>query len=217
MRLKKNQIWLVALLLITLTLAACVRPYPQVEPTAVPEPDPGLVMTLPAVQPEQPLPTPDPAEESLPVATPLPALPSVEPVPTEALVEDTIHTVQPGDTLFKIASQYGISIEVILATNDIPDVNQLTVGQQILISPSGSVAPTSTVEIVVGETPAPTTVAPTESPPENDGTHVVQAGENLYRIGLKYGCSTEQMAAANGIANVSLISVGQVLQIPDCN
>jgi LysM repeat protein len=217
MDIKQNSIWLVALFITTLTIAACVRPVPQPDPTAVPEQDPNLVLTQPAVQPEQPLPTPVEDPDSLPVATPMPVQSTLEPAPTAEPVQDQIHTVAQGDTLFKIASQYGVTIDLIVAANNITDVNQLEVGQQILIPAPGSVVPTSPAEVITGETPAPPADTPTESPPAADGTHVVQAGENLYRIGLKYGCSVEQMAAANGIANVSLIDVGQVLQVPDCN
>jgi LysM repeat protein len=90
------------------------------------------------------------------------------------------------------------------------------VGQQILIPAPGSVVLTSTPEVIVAETaiaPSPTEVPPSAA----GGTHIVQSGENLYRIGLQYGCSAEQMATHNGIANAGQISVGQVLQIPDCN
>lgn len=45
-------------------------------------------------------------------------------------------------------------------------------------------------------------------------SHVVQAGENLFRIGLRYGVPYQQIAAANGITNVNQIFVGQVLRIP---
>jgi LysM repeat protein len=45
-------------------------------------------------------------------------------------------------------------------------------------------------------------------------THVVQAGENLFRIGLRYGIPYPQLAAANGISNVDQIYAGQVLRIP---
>lgn len=45
-------------------------------------------------------------------------------------------------------------------------------------------------------------------------THVVQAGENLYRIALRYGTTWPAIAAANGITNPNLIYVGQVLTIP---
>lgn len=45
-------------------------------------------------------------------------------------------------------------------------------------------------------------------------THVVQTGENLFRISLRYNVSMASIAARNGIANVNLIYVGQVLYIP---
>ncbi len=45
-------------------------------------------------------------------------------------------------------------------------------------------------------------------------THVVQAGENLFRIGLRYGVPYPQIAAANGIGNADQIYAGQVLRIP---
>lgn len=44
--------------------------------------------------------------------------------------------------------------------------------------------------------------------------HVVQAGENLYRISLRYSVSLNELAAANGISNSNLIFVGQQLTIP---
>lgn len=45
-------------------------------------------------------------------------------------------------------------------------------------------------------------------------THVVQPGENLFRIALRYGTTWPVLAAANGIANPNLIYAGQVLVIP---
>lgn len=44
--------------------------------------------------------------------------------------------------------------------------------------------------------------------------HVVQAGENLYRISLRYSVSLNDLASANGISNSNLIFVGQQLTIP---
>jgi LysM repeat protein len=44
--------------------------------------------------------------------------------------------------------------------------------------------------------------------------HIVQRGENLYRISLRYGTSVQALAAANGIADPSRIYVGQRLVIP---
>lgn len=45
-------------------------------------------------------------------------------------------------------------------------------------------------------------------------THTVQAGENLYRIALRYGVSMSAIASANGISNINLIFTGQQLNIP---
>jgi LysM repeat protein len=45
-------------------------------------------------------------------------------------------------------------------------------------------------------------------------THTVAAGENLFRIGLKYGISWVPLAIYNDISNPNLIYTGQVLRIP---
>jgi uncharacterized protein YraI len=58
----------------------------------------------------------------------------------------------------------------------------------------------------------PQPVPPT--PPTGYRTHVVQAGENLFRIGLRYGVNMYDIARLNGITNLALIYAGQVLLIP---
>ncbi|MEM6530442.1 MAG: LysM peptidoglycan-binding domain-containing protein, partial [Chloroflexota bacterium] len=45
-------------------------------------------------------------------------------------------------------------------------------------------------------------------------THVIQPGENLYRIALSYGLTTDELAAANNIADTTRILAGQTLVIP---
>ena len=215
MRFQRVLLVIVILAMSALTLAACVRPYPQPETLPVTEEDAVPVMTQPAVLPEQPVAT-QPAEELLPVATVAPIEPTAVLTPTAEPVQDQIHTVQPGDTLFAIASQYGVTIDSIVTANNIVNVDQLEVGQQILIPAPGSVVVTPTSEAVEAQ---PTTAAAEQATPvqsQAGGTHVVQPGENLYRIGLRYGCSVEQMATANGIANPARIDVGQVLQVPNC-
>jgi len=44
--------------------------------------------------------------------------------------------------------------------------------------------------------------------------HTVQFGENLFRIGLKYGLAWTVLQSANGLTNPNHIFVGQVLCIP---
>ena len=45
--------------------------------------------------------------------------------------------------------------------------------------------------------------------------HTVQDGENLYRIARKYGTSVQAIQQANGIADPTLIAIGQKLIIPN--
>lgn len=47
------------------------------------------------------------------------------------------------------------------------------------------------------------------------GIHVVQRGENLFRIALNYGLTTDQLAQLNGITNPETIYVGQRLLVPN--
>ncbi|MCA9889022.1 MAG: LysM peptidoglycan-binding domain-containing protein [Anaerolineae bacterium] len=45
-------------------------------------------------------------------------------------------------------------------------------------------------------------------------THVVQPGDNLYRISLRYGVDMESLAQANGLENIQRLDIGQELIIP---
>ncbi len=62
----------------------------------------------------------------------------------------------------------------------------------------------------------PTPDAPRFLPTPRSGpeTYVVQAGDTLGAISLRYGVSLEAMMQANGLNNPNLLSVGQELKIP---
>lgn len=76
-----------------------------------------------------------------------------------------------------------------------------------------ALAPTATPTETLTPTPETPTATPT---PVCPSTHTVQAGENLYRIALRYGLTYQELAAANGIANPNAIQAGMVLTIPGC-
>lgn len=59
-------------------------------------------------------------------------------------------------------------------------------------------------------------VEPTAEPSTSTGEtiHVVQAGDNLYRIGLKYGFTYQELAAYNNLANPDRLDIGQQIRIP---
>lgn len=57
--------------------------------------------------------------------------------------------------------------------------------------------------------------APGRALAQGSATHTVQAGENLFRIALRYNLTVGALAAANGITDPTRIYAGQVLTIPD--
>lgn len=107
------------------------------------------------------------------------------------------HTVQAGENLFRIALRYGTTVEAISKANGITNAALIYVGQ-VLTIPGGT----------PGGTPAPTPA------PGGEKVHIVQPGENLFRIALKYNYSQYYLAKYNGISNPALIYVGQAIRIP---
>lgn len=63
----------------------------------------------------------------------------------------------------------------------------------------------------VSAAPRLITTTPT---PTGETFHVVQQGETLYRIALRFNTTVRALAQANGITNTSLIYAGQRLRIP---
>lgn len=117
---------------------------------------------------------------------------------TEETTGVRTHVVQAGENLYRIGLQYGISWVVLAQYNNLPNANAIYAGQELRIPPSEEQAGTPT--------PAPT--------PETETTYVVQPGDNLYRIGRRFGVNWVEIAEANGIVNPNRILVGQELTIP---
>lgn len=101
------------------------------------------------------------------------------------------YVVQKGDTLYRLAKRYGVSVEIIVHANGLFNPDRIRSGQRLWI-------------------PAPAEPIP----PEEGLWHTVQRGENLYRIALRYDSSVEAIAAANNIANPNRLQTGQHLWIP---
>ena len=110
---------------------------------------------------------------------------------------DRVVVVQPGDTLSEIALKHGLSVAQLRALNDIADPNRIYAGQRLRLT--GKAASTTT---------------PTSSPKAKQVIHVVASGENLTRIARRYRSTIAAIVKANGIANPSLLRVGQRLTIP---
>ena len=154
------------------------------------------------------------------------------------------HMVAPGETLFRIALNYGSTVDAIAGANGIPYPYYINAGQQLVIPGANSayVAPPPP-QGGFYEQPQQQYQQPQqyEQPqqyqqpqqqyqqpqqyqeaypqdnsyyPGNAGTHTVAPGETLFSISMIYGTSADALSAANGLYNPNQIYVGQVLYLP---
>jgi len=143
---------------------------------------------------------------------------------------ERIHVVQPGENLYRIGLQYGLSWLAIAEYNGITNPDAISAGQELRIPPSPTATPTATVEAQGsggageqgsrGDGEAATDSGPVvaDEPPagQDDGPPVVAvaAGDTLYAIARQYGVDWAQIAEANGLATPNQLYPGQPLKIP---
>ena len=149
-----------------------------------------------------------------PVATATP-LPSPTPAPTLR-----VHTVQSGQHIGVIAAIYDLSMDDIASANGISISAILQVGQQLIIpGPEGSVAPATAEPATAVPTNAPVTAVVVTPEPGGSATpspeiHVVQQGDTLGGIAVRYQVSSADIAQVNGLSLNAVLSIGQELVIP---
>jgi LysM repeat protein len=122
-----------------------------------------------------------------------------------ARAEGVVHTVAPGENLYRIGLKYGVTWMAIMEANHLGS-STIYSGQQLTIPVAGSPP--------ADPPPADNPPAPPPPAPTTGTTHTVQRGEYLSMIAQRYGVTTAAIAAANNLSNPSLIYSGQVLVIP---
>lgn len=126
-----------------------------------------------------------------------------------------VHTVQKGETLFRIAQFYNVNAADLRNWNSLPS-NNVEVGQEISIPGEFAHLPiegpgTSTYSSVpLPEKPHART--PIEYTPTETKYHTVKAGETAFRISQMYGLTVPQFLKMNGLSSPS-ISAGQKLKV----
>lgn len=150
------------------------------------------------------------------------------------------YVVKSGDTLGGIAQKYGVTVNNLVAWNDIKNKNIINVGQVLTVKEG-----TTTYTVKSGDTLSEiasrfgmTTNALAElneidnpnlisvgqklkvngtekvaAPAKANKTYTVKSGDTLGEIAQGNGMSTNELANLNGINNPNLISVGQVLKL----
>jgi LysM repeat protein len=103
--------------------------------------------------------------------------------------EPGVHIVRQGETLQSIAAMYGTTVDALARANGIVNANYIWVGQRLTI-------PGATTSQAGGQ------------------TYVVQPGDTLSSIAVRFNTTAWAIAYANNLPNVNVIYVGQTLLIP---
>ncbi len=104
----------------------------------------------------------------------------------------TIHVVQAGETLSSIALLYGTSVEALREANNLGDLEDIEVGQRLLIFRGGFASAL------------------------REGRSVtIGLGDTLDALAVRYGVSREQLALMNRVVNPDSLYAGQTLLIPE--
>ena len=128
---------------------------------------------------------------------------------------DTVYVIQPGDSLFRIALRYGVTVDALVEANNIVNPSLIVAGQELIITG---------VDNPVGTGPVPTATPVNalimDAPPANatavDGgvIHVVGPKDTLFSISMLYNVSINDIMAANNMTNPRVVRLGKELFIP---
>lgn len=127
--------------------------------------------------------------------TPTPSTPVVPNNPTTSNAQT--YTVVAGDSVWKIAHQFGISMDTLRSLNNIQN-NFIYPGQVLKIQASNTVTPS---------TPSSNQTTTTTT-----GSYTVKAGDSLWKIANQHGLSLSQLKSINHLSS-DLIYPGQKLVV----
>ncbi|MBN1991293.1 MAG: LysM peptidoglycan-binding domain-containing protein [Anaerolineae bacterium] len=164
----------------------------------------------------------------LPVeATPIPTIINVQPTATESLLGEGQAADSPLETLAPTSQP--VNLGVTPAANNqaaAASANTEAIAPETFTPPVAEKASAEESPIIVNATSTelPDSGPIAANPPAaevggnygsiaNDGPYVVQAGDTLFSISMRYGMSVEEFMYANGLTS-DMIYAGQVLTIP---
>ena len=132
---------------------------------------------------------------------------------TSAENQVVFHTIQAGETLYKLSVKHGVSVERICRANPGLSVKNFRVGQVIAIPPKSK----ATSEVTT-QTPAPAPqvqTTPNEPlKPKCRDMHKIQRKDTVYSISRMYGITEEELMAANPEIKNKKLKKGKFLCIP---
>lgn len=139
---------------------------------------------------------------------------------TYAPKSETPYTVQVGDTIYSIGRKFNIHPGEIIARNNIPNPDNLNVGQSFMIPTRGnytavnSMNPQSIIPTNPQNIPQfPSTARSSQSPSSISQTYTVQPSDTVYSIGRKLNINPNYIISKNPTINPSQLAPGQVINI----
>jgi membrane-bound lytic murein transglycosylase D len=143
-------------------------------------------------------------------------LAKLDKVPKSERLTYTTHRVRKGESLGKIAANYGTSVAAIQRTNNIRNANRIYVGMELVIPTNGAM-PAAVASSASSSSRSLTSSAGSSKPKPKSKkvTHTVRKGEALSTIASRYGVNTSDVMRWNGIKNANKVYVGQKLTIYD--
>lgn len=134
-------------------------------------------------------------------------------VANPASAQEQTHVVQQGETMFRIALRYGVTVEALAAANGIADPTRIYAGQTLKIPQAGQ-------QPAQPQPAQPQPAQPAQQPVDRSAGPVyytVQPGDTLNIISRKFGVSVQELIRANNITTPDHIRPGQQIVIPGVN
>ncbi|GAB3263668.1 hypothetical protein GCM10027347_30300 [Larkinella harenae] len=117
------------------------------------------------------------------------------------------HKVEPGQTYYSISRLYGVSVNDLLAWNNLTQNDKLAVGQHLTIKSENGASSSAPAAVSTNNSRSADTKVS-----EEILYHTVQKGETLYRISKQYDVTVEQIQTWNQLSSGG-VNVGQQLKI----
>jgi LysM repeat protein len=146
-------------------------------------------------------------------ATPASSATPAAPAPTAATQPGT-HELQPGETLSKIATRYGVSIADLEKANNITDPKKIRAGTVLTIPAGGSAPAAVPAATPVAQTPAAEPAASASAVKDSGQVYTVAKGDNPWKIAKKLKVPYTELMELNGNPDPKKLQIGQKLKIP---
>jgi LysM repeat protein len=108
------------------------------------------------------------------------------------------HVVQPGESLWSVASANGISVDSLASYNGLSSDYYLIIGETIQVPAASEIGTSTSTTASTGSTTG----------------HVVASGESLWSIASANGITVDALASANGLSSDALLIEGESIQVP---